>query len=186
MDHEDEYLSMSRNRSGIVLSILAGFLGACSPASSEDAVPVPTPTAAEVSPVSTPSVAGACELLSVGDIEAVGLTVAGAPGSDPNVPGDECVFTLPPAPNSVVSGGVSVSLSPSEFSRAFQPGAFSDEALLAGIGVQAWGSPQQGTAFARLDDDRVVSVTVRGLGLADPWPYTVQLLTVAARNAVGA
>ncbi|MCX6520770.1 MAG: hypothetical protein NTZ21_08905 [Actinobacteria bacterium] len=102
-------------------------------------------------------------------------------GTDPNTPGDECRYVLPNAPNSVIAGGVEVELIPAESGSFFQPMGSRDEIAIEGIGVQAWGS--QGFAAARLADGRVVLVGVGGLGLADPWPFAVDLLSTAVDTA---
>ena len=141
------------------------------------------PTSTPVFESTTPSAATpvACDLLTIADIEASGLSVVEARGTDPNTPGDECEFVLPNAPNSVVAGRVGVDLIPAEMGAAFRPEGSRGEVLLEGIGVEAWGS--EGFAAARLADGRVVIVVVAGLGLVDPRPYVVELLAVAVSRA---
>ena len=141
------------------------------------------PTSSPATEGTTPSAATlvACDLLTVADIEASGLSVLDATGTDPNTPVDECEFDLPNAPNSMVYGRVRVFLMPAELGAAFQPTGSPGEVLLEGIGVEAWES--DGFGAARLADGRVVLVVLADLGLVDPRPYVVELLAVAVSRA---
>lgn len=170
----------------IVLAI-GGPLASCSlenPRSLSDEAPATStirPTNAPGDATSVESSLVACDLLQIEDIEATGLTVVDAPGTDPNTPGDECRFGLPKAPNSVIGGAIEVELIPAETGQLFQPTGSPDEVSIADVGIQAWGS--QGLALARLADGRVVVLSVAGLGLVDPWPFVVELLAIAVDNA---
>ncbi len=166
---------------------IGGLLASCSPDRSmsvpEDAAATLTtlPTVPPDDTNSAGSALVACDLLQIADIEATGLTVVDAPGTDPNTPGDECRFGLPKALNSVIGGAIEVELIPAETGQLFQPTGSPDEVSIADVGIQAWGS--QGSALARLADGRVVVLSVAGLGLVDPWPFVVELLVIAVDNA---
>jgi hypothetical protein len=164
-----------------------GVLASCSPdrsipsAGGESATSTTLPTIELDDATSAGAPVVACDLLSIADIEATGLSVVAIAGTDPNTPGDECRYVLPNAPNSVIAGGVEVELIPAESGSFFQPLGSRDEIAIEGIGVQAWGS--QGFAAARLADGRVVLLGVGGLGLVDPWPFALDLLSTAVATA---
>jgi len=122
--------------------------------------------------------AGACQLLTVDDVTATGLTVVEGPSPDP-APGDQCVFKLTNVEGSVVPGLVTVELLTPEQGSAITPALFPDNVMLSGVADEAWTSDSYRLAGARLPDGRVVTVQIAATGPEAPISTLVTLLSAA-------
>jgi hypothetical protein len=126
---------------------------------------------------------GACQLLTVDDVTATGLTVVEGPAPDEGVPGDECGFKLTKVDGSVVPGRVNVALFTAEEGPRITPDLFTEHVMLSGVADEAWTSGVNRLAVARLSDGRVVMVSVTATGPEAPISTLVTLLTAAVGRA---